>query len=89
MPTSADKTTHSKIAAHSGRPIIIMEIKMMYAATMMNVAVRKVDELHDAVHHAVAQGHQGINAAHSQAIDDLYNKIHELVPSLCVAYYSL
>ena len=35
MPTSADKTTHSKIAAHSGRPIIIMEIKMMYAATMM------------------------------------------------------
>ena len=37
-------------------------------------AVREVDQAEDAVHHGVAQCHQGIHAALHQAVDDLLKK---------------
>ena len=37
-------------------------------------AVREVDQAHDAVHHRVAQGDEGINAPLHQAVDDLLKK---------------
>ena len=36
----------------------------------------KVDELDDAVDHAVPQGNQGINTPDVQPIDDLEQKLH-------------
>jgi len=40
--------------------------------------VGEVDQAHDAVHHGVAQGHQGVDAPQNQAVDDLLQKdVHD------------
>jgi hypothetical protein len=36
-----------------------------------HLAMGEVDQFQDAVHHGVAQGHQGIDAAQHQAVDEL------------------
>jgi hypothetical protein len=41
------------------------------SAHHQHFSVRKVDQVDDAVHHGVAQGHQGVHAAHDEAVDDL------------------
>ena len=39
-----------------------------------HLAMGEVDEVDDAVHHGVAQGHQRIHAAQHQTVDDLLQK---------------
>lgn len=47
-------------------------------------AMGEVDEAQDAVHHGVAEGHQGVDAAEHQAVDDLLQKnVHGIPVRTC------
>ena len=47
------------------------------AANHDDIAMCEVNELDNAVYHAVAQGHQRVNAAKAKAVNHLDEKIHK------------
>ena len=46
-----------------------------------NVSMSEVDEAHDAVHHRVAQGDQGVDAADLDAVDELLQELAHVFSS--------
>ncbi|VDR29141.1 Uncharacterised protein [Raoultella terrigena] len=56
-------------------------------ADHQNIAVGKVNDAQDAVHHGVAERDQGIDASQHDAIDELlYECVQPIYPTMCSNY---